>query len=163
MAAIIIPARQTATTHSMWSPPPDPTLESRATSLLVPPGHMAILRANFPMTYSDYFMFFGVVSIVLGVLGYVRAKSVASLYAGGLSGILLAASAVMAARRALKPDLFNWGYLICLLLSVALLGRFLPAFLKSKKIYPAGIMAVLGVLGVIAGILALMKSGPLLP
>ena len=124
---------------------------------------MAIMRANLPMTYSDYFMFFGVVSIVLGVLGYVRAKSVASLYAGGLSGILLAASAVMAARRAPKVDLFNWGYLICLVLSVALLGRFLPGFLKSKKFYPAGIMAVLALLGVIAGILALMKSGPLLP
>ena len=113
------------------------------------------------MKYSDYFMLFGFVSIVLGVLGYVRAKSVASLYAGGLSGIMLAAAAFMAARRAPKEDLLNWGYLLCLVLSVALLGRFLPAFLKSKKFYPAGIMAVLGVLGVVAGILALMKAGPL--
>lgn len=113
------------------------------------------------MRYSDYFMFFGVVSIVLGILGYVRAKSVASLYAGGLSGILLAASSVMALRREAKPDLFNFGYLICLILSVALLGRFLPLFLKSKKIYPGGIMAILSVLGVVAGILALLKTGPL--
>jgi uncharacterized membrane protein (UPF0136 family) len=113
------------------------------------------------ITYSDYFMFFGLVSIVLGVLGYVRGKSVASLYAGGLSGILLAASSVMALRRAPKADLFNYGYLICLVLSVALLGRFLPSFLKSKKIYPAGIMAVLSLLGVVAGILALLKVGPL--
>lgn len=118
-------------------------------------------RALLLMTYSDYFMFFGAVSIVLGVLGYVRGKSVASLYAGGLSGILMAASALMAARRAMKPDEFNFGYLLCLLLSVALLGRFLPAFLKSRRIYPAGIMAVLGVLGVVAGVLALLKTGPL--
>ena len=113
------------------------------------------------MKYSDYFMFFGVVSIVLGILGYVRAKSVASLYAGGLSGILLAASSMMALRRSDSPDLFNFGYLICLILSVALLGRFLPSFLKTKKFYPAGIMAVLSVLGVVAGVLALMKTGPL--
>ena len=113
------------------------------------------------MKYSDYFMFFGIVSIVLGVLGYVRAKSVASLYAGGLSGILLAFSAVMAAKRAHAADLVNWGYIIALVLSVALLGRFLPGFLKSKNFYPAGIMAVLSVLGVVAGILALMKIGPL--
>ena len=46
---------------------------------------------------------------------------------------------------------------------VLLLGRFLPAFLKSKKFYPSGIMALLSVLGVVAGILALMKSGPLVP
>ncbi len=113
------------------------------------------------MKYSDYFMFFGIVSIVLGVLGYVRAKSVASLYAGGLSGILLAFSAVMAAKRAPAADLVNYGYIVALVLSVALLGRFLPAFLKSKKFYPAGIMAVLSGLGVIAGILALLKAGPL--
>ena len=113
------------------------------------------------MKYSDYFMLFGAISIAFGVLGYVRAKSVASLYAGGLSGIMLAASAGMALKLAPKADLFNWGYLLCLILSLALLGRFLPAFLKSKKFYPAGIMAVLGVLGVLAGILALMKVGPL--
>jgi uncharacterized membrane protein (UPF0136 family) len=115
------------------------------------------------MHYSDYFLGFGLVSLVLGILGYVRARSVASLYAGGLSGILLAASALMAARRASAPDLFNYGYLICLLLSAALLGRFLPGFLKTKKLYPAGLMALLSVLGVAAGILALSHSGPFLP
>ncbi len=86
-----------------------------------------------------------------------------SLYAGGLSGIFLAFSAVTAAKRAPAVDQINDGYIIALILSVALLGRFLPAFLKSKKFYPAGIMAVLSVLGVAAGILALLmlKVGPL--
>jgi uncharacterized membrane protein (UPF0136 family) len=106
-------------------------------------------------------MFFGFVSLVLGILGYVRAKSVASLYAGGLSGILLAASAVMASRRAITaPHEVNYGYIAGLVVSVLLLGRFLPVFLKSKKFYPAGIMAVLSVFGVVAGVLGLMKVGP---
>jgi uncharacterized membrane protein (UPF0136 family) len=43
-----------------------------------------------------------------------------------------------------------------LVLSVMLLGRFLPGFLKSKKFYPAGIMALLSLGGVVAGILGLM-------
>ena len=113
------------------------------------------------MRYSDYFMFFGLVSLTLGILGYVRAKSVASLYAGGLSGILMAAASVMAYRRSSQPDLFNYGYLICLVLSIALLGRFLPGYLKKRNFYPAGIMAILSLLGVVAGILALLKTGPL--
>jgi uncharacterized membrane protein (UPF0136 family) len=39
--------------------------------------------------YSDYFVFFGLVSLVLGILGFVKAKSRASLFAGGVSGVLL--------------------------------------------------------------------------
>lgn len=108
------------------------------------------------LEYSDYFMFFGAISILLGILGYVRAKSVASLYAGGLSGIALAASAAIAARKEHSGGV-NYGYIVALVVSILLLGRFLPVFLKSKKFYPAGIMAVLSVLGVVAGILALMR------
>ena len=113
------------------------------------------------MKYSDYFMFFGLVSLVLGILGYLRAKSVASLYAGGLSGILLAASAVMASRRTItSPNDLNYGYIAALVVSVLLLGRFLPVFVKSKKLYPAGIMALLSVIGVGAGVMGVMKIGP---
>ena len=110
--------------------------------------------------YSDYFMLFGVLSMILGALGYFRGKSRASLYAGGISGLLLVGAAFAAAKRAGTSGV-NSGYVMGLVVSVLLLGRFLPAFLKSKKFYPAGIMALLAVLGVIAGILALLKAGPL--
>lgn len=102
------------------------------------------------MKYSDYFVFFGAVSLALGILGYIRAKSIPSLIAGGISGIGLVAAGVMVMRQGTA------GYIVGLVLSVLLLGRFLPAFLKTKKFYPGGIMALLSVLGVAAGVLGLM-------
>lgn len=107
--------------------------------------------------YSDYFLLFGAVSLILGISGYLRAKSIASLIAGGISGIGLAASAVVAMKHKDQPGV-NLGYVMALVLSVLLLGRFLPAFLKSKKFYPAGIMALLSLLGVAAGIAGLMTK-----
>jgi len=112
------------------------------------------------MKPSDYFFLFGAASIVLGIMGYVRAQSVASLFAGGVSGILLAVAGVMAVRHEGTSGV-NYGYVTGLVVSVLLLGRFLPAFLKSKKFYPAGLMAILSLLGIVAGILGLMKVGTL--
>ena len=106
---------------------------------------------------SDYYAFYGVVSIILGILGFLRAKSRASLIAGGLSGIALVGAAfVIAKHYKFEPEHLNRGYIMGLVLSVLLLGRFLPGFLKSKKFYPAGIMALLSLGGIIAGILGLM-------
>ncbi len=114
------------------------------------------LPPPFP-SISDYYAFFGVVSIILGILGFLRAKSRASLIAGGLSGLALVGAAfVIAKHYKFEPEHLNRGYIMGLVLSVLLLGRFLPGFLKSKKFYPAGIMALLSLGGIIAGILGLM-------
>lgn len=112
------------------------------------------------MKYYDYFAFFALVTFVLAAIAGIKAKSRASLFAGGISAILLIVATIMAARRESVAGT-NWGYVVALVVSVALLGRFLPAFIKTKKFYPAGIMALLSLLGVIAGILALLKAGPL--
>ncbi|MDB6132588.1 MAG: hypothetical protein JWM59_831 [Verrucomicrobiales bacterium] len=112
----------------------------------------------FSFAWSDYFVFFGAVSLLLGILGYVRAKSFPSLIAGGISGIGLMTSAVVAAKQAISNPGTNLGYLMALVLSLLLLGRFLPGFLKTKKFYPAGIMALLSLLGVAAAIAGLMSK-----
>jgi uncharacterized membrane protein (UPF0136 family) len=96
--------------------------------------------------YSDYFVFFGLASLVLGILGFVKAKSRASLFAGGVSGVLLVVAGMMALK---NPSV---GYVVGAVVSGLLMGRFLPVFLKTKAWYPAGIMAVLSVLGVAAGV-----------
>lgn len=111
---------------------------------------------TFP-SISDYYAFFGAISIILGILGFVRAGSRASLIAGGLSGIALVGAAfVIAKHYKFEPEHLNRGYIMGLVLSVLLLGRFLPGYLKTKKFYPAGIMALLSLGGITAGILGLL-------
>lgn len=111
---------------------------------------------SFP-SIADYYALFGAVSIILGILGFVRSKSRASIIAGTLSGLALLGAAFVIARHYIsEPEKLSRGYTIGLVVSVLLLGRFLPAFLKTKKIYPAGIMAIFALGGVAAGIVGLM-------
>jgi len=112
------------------------------------------------MKFYDYFAFFALVTFVLAAVAGVRAKSRASLFAGGLSAILLVVACTMAARRE-QMEGVNYGYIVGLAVSALLLGRFLPAWLKTKKFYPAGIMALLSLGGIAAGVLGLvMKEDP---
>jgi uncharacterized membrane protein (UPF0136 family) len=114
------------------------------------------------MKYYDYFALFGLVTLVLAGIAGVKAKSRASLFAGGVSAMLLLTATMMELTRERRGgDGIHWGYIIGTVASVALLGRFLPALLKTKKFYPAGIMVLLAVPGLAAGILGAMNAGPL--
>jgi uncharacterized membrane protein (UPF0136 family) len=99
----------------------------------------------------DYFAFFAAVSFILGLLGFFRGKSKASLIAGGLSAVLLAIAAVLTQRQG-QP-----GILMGTIVSGLLAGRFVPTFFKSKRIYPAGILGLLSVIGLVLGLLVLIK------
>ncbi len=99
-----------------------------------------------------YFMIFGLLTIVGGVMGYVKAGSTASLIAGGISGIALIVAAW------LLPGNVVLGLVIAALVSILLAGRFIPAFMKTGKVMPAGLMAVLSVIGVIVAIVAWIKK-----
>jgi uncharacterized membrane protein (UPF0136 family) len=69
---------------------------------------------------------YGLVSIAGGILGYVRADSVASLVAGGISGLLLLLCAVGVFY---APALSLGGAIV---IAVLLLGRFLPSLVKER-------------------------------
>ena len=99
-----------------------------------------------------YFMIFGLLTIVGGVMGYVKAGSTASIIAGGISGIALIVAAYV------LPSNVVLGLAIGALVSILLAGRFIPAFIKTGKIMPAGLMAVLSVIGVIVAIVAWIKK-----
>jgi uncharacterized membrane protein (UPF0136 family) len=90
-----------------------------------------------------YIFVFGVLTIVGGVMGFVKAKSKPSLVAGGVAGLLL----VLAAYLFDSPNA-HAGSIIATLTCIGLAGRFVPAFVKTKKAMPAGMMAVLSVIGV---------------
>jgi uncharacterized membrane protein (UPF0136 family) len=99
-----------------------------------------------------YFIIFGLLTIVGGVIGYVKAGSTPSLIAGAISGLALLAAAF------LLPNNVAVGLIIAGVVSVALAGRFVPAFMKTGKIMPAGMMAALSVIGVIVAIVAWIKK-----
>jgi uncharacterized membrane protein (UPF0136 family) len=101
-----------------------------------------------------YFFLFGVLTIAGGVMGFVKAKSRPSLIAGSISGIaLLGAGYLVGTGTSTRVGLF-----LGLVVSFALAGRFVGTFRKSKKIMPAGLMAVLGIVGIVVSAIALLAS-----
>jgi|SRR4051812_41957589 uncharacterized membrane protein (UPF0136 family) len=99
-----------------------------------------------------YFIIFGLLTIVGGVIGYVKAGSTASIIAGGISGIALLAAAF------LLPGNVALGLIIAGVVSIALAGKFVPDLMRTGKIMPAGMMAVLSVIGVIVAVVAWIKK-----
>jgi len=99
-----------------------------------------------------YFIVFGVLTIVGGVIGYVKAGSTASIIAGAISGIALIVAAF------LLPGNLVVGLAIAGLVSILLAGRFIPIFMKSGQMMPAGLMSLLSVIGVIMAIVAWIKK-----
>ncbi len=99
-----------------------------------------------------YFIIFGLLTIAGGVIGFVKAGSTASIIAGSISGILLLLAAF------LLPQQLAIALIIAAVVSILLAGRFLPAFLKTGKMMPAGMMAILSVIGLVVAIVAWMKK-----
>lgn len=99
-----------------------------------------------------YFIIFGVLTIIGGIIGFTTKGSVASIVAGSISGILLLGGAFM------LPNNATAGLAITGVVSILLAGRFVPAFIKSGDLMPAGMMSVLSVIGIIVAIAAWMKK-----
>lgn len=92
-------------------------------------------------------LLYAILTLVMGVLGYAEAHSVISLVAGvGIGMLLLAALAYTKTNRRI-------GRIATAVITLLPLGRFIPAFIKTHAIYPAGIMTVAGIFtfGVLLG------------
>ena len=99
-----------------------------------------------------YFIIFGLLTIIGGVMGYLKAGSMASIIAGSISGALLLIAAF------LLPNNVVAGLALAGVVSILLAGRFVPAFIKSGDLMPGGMMSVLSVIGIIMAIVAWMKK-----
>lgn len=100
---------------------------------------------------SAYFSVFALVVLAGGIIGFVKAKSRASLIAGLVSAVLLGASA------SLTSGGGRTGIILGAVVCFALAGRFFPAYLKTKKPMPAGLVAVLATGGVVFSVVALLR------
>ena|SRR5476649_489114 len=99
-----------------------------------------------------YFIVFGLLTIAGGVMGYVKAGSTASLIAGSISGLLLLVAAFLLPSQAVA------GLMIGAMVSLLLAAYFLPAFLRTSKMMPAGMMSLLSILGIVVAVVAWMRK-----
>jgi uncharacterized membrane protein (UPF0136 family) len=99
-----------------------------------------------------YFIIFGVLTIVGGIIGYVSKGSVPSIVAGSIAGVLLLVGAF------LLPKHLIAGLAIDLIVSLLLAGQFIPKFIQTGKAMPAGMMSILSVIGILTAIAAWIKK-----
>ena len=99
-----------------------------------------------------YFIAFGVLTIAGGIVGYAKAGSVASIVAGSITGILLLVAAF------LLPQHRAIGLATAFIISLLLAAQFVPKFIRTGRVMPAGMMAILSVIGLIAAIVAWVKK-----
>jgi len=99
-----------------------------------------------------YFIVFGLLTIAGGAMGYVKAGSTITLVAGAISGILLIVAALLLPSHAVIALVL--GGFISLLLAV----QFVPAFVRTGKMMPAGMMSLLSILGIVFAIAAWMRK-----
>lgn len=99
-----------------------------------------------------YFIIFGILTIIGGVIGYVKAGSGVSVIAGSIAGILLLTAAY------LLPDHLGLGLAIALIVSLLLAGRFIPNFFATGRVMPAGMMSILSAIGIIVALVTWLKK-----
>jgi uncharacterized membrane protein (UPF0136 family) len=99
-----------------------------------------------------YFIVFGALTIAGGVVGYVKADSVASIIAGSITGIILLVAAF------LLPEHPAIGLATAFIISLLLAAQFAPKFIRTGRLMPAGMMSILSVIGIIAAIVGWVKK-----
>jgi uncharacterized membrane protein (UPF0136 family) len=99
-----------------------------------------------------YFIIFGILTIAGGIIGYVKAGSAPSIIAGSITGILLIIAAW------LLPEHRAAGLATALIVSLMLAAQFVPKFIRTGKVMPAGMMSILSVIGIVIGLVAWMRK-----
>jgi len=99
-----------------------------------------------------YYIAFGILTLVGGIMGYVKAHSAPSLIGGILCGVLLFVAAF------LMTASLNGSLIVGLLVSISLAGKFVPDSLHKRAFFPGGLMAVLSLISVTLTLLAWYKK-----
>jgi uncharacterized membrane protein (UPF0136 family) len=108
-------------------------------------------KANMDATRL-YFLIFGALTIVGGIIGYVKAGSLPSIIAGAITGVLLLIAG------ALLPEHRAAGLATAFVVSLLLAAQFVPKFIRTGKVMPAGLMSILSVIGLIVAVVAWLKK-----
>ncbi|MGH8095589.1 MAG: TMEM14 family protein [Chthoniobacterales bacterium] len=98
-----------------------------------------------------YFIIFDLATIAGGVIGYLKAGSAISLISGSISGLLLLGAAFLLPGQAVA------GLALGGIVSLLLIRYFLPAFFRTGKMMPAGMMSLLSILGLVFAIVGWIR------
>jgi uncharacterized membrane protein (UPF0136 family) len=112
-------------------------------------------RAETTLNFTPWIiLIYGLLVVAGGVMGFVKAKSKASLIAGVISGNLLAmASALM------LTDNAQIGWWMALVTAILLLGRFAVASMKEFKMMPNGMVIGLSIIALVVLLLNRTMAG----
>jgi len=110
-----------------------------------------LARTIVPLT-KVYYLVFAVLTILGGIMGYVKAKSVISIVSGTISGVILIVASLLLPVHPISSGVTG------LCVSVLLAGKFVPDFVHKKAFVPGGLMAILSVASIIISILALLPK-----
>ena len=99
-----------------------------------------------------YFFVFGALTIIGGVIGYVKAQSVPSIIAGSITGILLLIAGYI------LPEHRVAGLVTAFIVSLLLAAQFVPKLIRTGKVMPAGLMSILSMIGIVVVIAAWLKK-----
>ncbi len=100
-----------------------------------------------------FYFIFGVLTILGGVMGYVKAGSLVSLIAGSVSGLLL-----LGAGGLLLSGKLDIGLILGVLITVALAGQFVPKVMQGRAAPHIIAMAVLSIVGIILTLISFSKK-----
>jgi uncharacterized membrane protein (UPF0136 family) len=99
-----------------------------------------------------YFIVFGALTIIGGIIGYVKAGSLPSIIAGSITGLLLLIAG------SLLPEHRAIGLATAFIISLFLAAQFIPKFIRTGKAMPAGMMSILSAIGIVVALIAWMKK-----
>jgi uncharacterized membrane protein (UPF0136 family) len=99
-----------------------------------------------------YFLVFGALTIIGGIIGYVKAGSLPSIIAGAVTGLLLIVAG------ALLPEHRAIGLATAFTISLLLALQFVPKFIRTGRVMPAGMMSILSVIGLAVAVVAWIKK-----
>ncbi|NEQ37328.1 MAG: hypothetical protein F6K40_14055 [Okeania sp. SIO3I5] len=85
---------------------------------------------------------YGILAIVGGIIGYTKVGSKISLISGSISGLLLIISGIIQLMG------INWGLIFSIVISTILVITFIIRLIKTRKMMPAGLMILTGIVAV---------------
>lgn len=85
---------------------------------------------------------YGILAIVGGIIGYIKAGSKISLISGIVSGLLLVFAAIIQLMG------MSWGLIFATVVAAILVITFIVRLIKTRKMMPAGLMILTGIAAV---------------